>query len=286
MFSGIKGSKRALLALVFAAATGLAGNALAQESAEVTFWNSIKDSKNAAEYQAYLQAFPNGIFAPLARLRVQQLGSTGGPAPAPAGRQPAQAPPRQPSNPAAGTIDMSNMQIVAEIQSKLYNLNYDVKRFDGTMDDSTRDAIREWQERIEVTATGELTDAQLQRLRNSRPPRSWAAVAYTANGTIGRTWSRPSRKDAEDTALEECRRRAGRNADCTMQSAGDTACVAVATYRATVGETVYYGGRSSLKPNLQEAITAAMDQCQRAERSNGTCASRTAVCGDGSHERQ
>ena len=62
----------------------LANQATAQvlaqaESAEVTFWNSIKDSKNAAEYQAYLQAFPNGVFAPLARLRVQQLsGSTAG----------------------------------------------------------------------------------------------------------------------------------------------------------------------------------------------------------------
>ena len=243
------------------------------ENAEVAFWNSIKDSKSAAEFEAYLQAFPNGVFAPLARLRVRQLGGVIG----------------KPATPAApktaGAVDMNNKQLVTEIQAKLFNLNYDVKRQDGLPDDSTREAIREWQEKIEVTVTGELTEALLQRLRESRAPAIWGSIAYTANGTIGRAWNRPNRQDAEDTALAECRRRAGRNADCSTQSAGDAACVAVATYRATISETVYYGARVSLKPKLQDAIAAAMEQCERAERSNGTCASRTSLCADGSHEK-
>jgi peptidoglycan hydrolase-like protein with peptidoglycan-binding domain len=267
--------------------------AQAQGDAEIAFWNSIKDSKNAAEYQAYLQAFPNGVFAPLARIRVQQFGGS-------AGNQPPQAPPMQqpprqaqpqiqpPNQPApfqAGGIDMTNTQVVAEIQSKLYNLNYDIKRFDGVPDDSTTTSIREWQERINVQPTGILTDALLQRLRNSRTPTVWGSLAYTANGTIGRAWNRPTRLDAEEAALAECRRRAGRNAECSTQSAADSACLAAATYRATIGETVYFGARVSLKPRLQEAIDGAMQQCQAAERSQGTCQSRVSFCADGSHER-
>lgn len=36
---------------------------------ELEFWQSIKDSTHAADYEAYLQAYPNGKFAPLAKSR-------------------------------------------------------------------------------------------------------------------------------------------------------------------------------------------------------------------------
>ena len=51
----------------------LAGVRSSRESqaADLAFWESIKDSTNPAEYEAYLQAFPEGIFAPLARARVR-----------------------------------------------------------------------------------------------------------------------------------------------------------------------------------------------------------------------
>jgi formylglycine-generating enzyme required for sulfatase activity len=39
---------------------------------EIEFWNSIKDSKNAADYEAYLEVYPNGRFAPLAKVRAQR----------------------------------------------------------------------------------------------------------------------------------------------------------------------------------------------------------------------
>jgi carboxyl-terminal processing protease len=41
---------------------------------ETTFWNSIKDSKSAADYQAYLSQYPNGTFAGLAKNRLADLG--------------------------------------------------------------------------------------------------------------------------------------------------------------------------------------------------------------------
>ena len=76
------------IAVLCALLLGLAGPTViaraqepAQNAAEIAFWNSVKDSKNPAELQAYISAFPNGLFAQLARLRLEQLQR----APAPSG---------------------------------------------------------------------------------------------------------------------------------------------------------------------------------------------------------
>ena len=42
-------------------------------SAEITFWNSVKDSRNPAEIAAYLDKYPNGTFAPIAKIRLESL---------------------------------------------------------------------------------------------------------------------------------------------------------------------------------------------------------------------
>jgi formylglycine-generating enzyme required for sulfatase activity len=47
------------------------------EQFELTFWNSIKDSKQVSDYEAYLHAYPKGRFASLARARIDQLRATG-----------------------------------------------------------------------------------------------------------------------------------------------------------------------------------------------------------------
>ena len=41
--------------------------------AETTLWQAVKDSSNANDYQAYLDAYPTGVFAPLARARIRAL---------------------------------------------------------------------------------------------------------------------------------------------------------------------------------------------------------------------
>lgn len=73
--------------VLLAAALLLAAPAAAQQAdpADLAFWQSIQNSQNPAEYRAYLQAFPNGRFAALARVRAGQGGApTGAPAAAPA----------------------------------------------------------------------------------------------------------------------------------------------------------------------------------------------------------
>ncbi|THC45285.1 hypothetical protein C2862_05765 [Massilia sp. Mn16-1_5] len=43
------------------------------EQFELAFWNSIKDSTHAGDYEAYLKAYPKGRFAALAQARIARL---------------------------------------------------------------------------------------------------------------------------------------------------------------------------------------------------------------------
>ena len=40
---------------------------------ELAFWEAIKDSDSADMFRAYLDAFPNGIFAQIARIKITQI---------------------------------------------------------------------------------------------------------------------------------------------------------------------------------------------------------------------
>jgi hypothetical protein len=46
-----------------------------QRREDVVFWESIEDSHNPHVYRAYLDQFPTGVFAALAKLRIDQLES-------------------------------------------------------------------------------------------------------------------------------------------------------------------------------------------------------------------
>ena len=58
-----------LLCLCLLLRSAGAAGAEATDPADLVFWRSIEQSSNPAEYKAYLDAFPTGRFAPLARLR-------------------------------------------------------------------------------------------------------------------------------------------------------------------------------------------------------------------------
>src|SRR5262249_10920567 len=49
------------------------------DSVEVAFWNSIVNSTNPADFQAYLKNYPKGAFVDLANNRLAALGSAGTP---------------------------------------------------------------------------------------------------------------------------------------------------------------------------------------------------------------
>ena len=70
-------------------------NARQHDATEITFWESVRGSRNPDDLEAYLRRYPAGAFVDLARNRLQELKRTATTAPAPA--PPAVQPQRPPS---------------------------------------------------------------------------------------------------------------------------------------------------------------------------------------------
>jgi hypothetical protein len=246
-----------------------AATAPVNDAAEIAFWNSVKDTRNPRELQAYIQAYPTGTFSTLARLRINALEedarAKAAPPPPPPAPKPAPAP--------APVADLSDPAVMREIQVKLY----------GVLDAPTQTAIRDWQKRAEFTPTGTLLPDQLARLRASTPSSTWGAMAYTARAYVATVSNRPSRADAEQAARNECKRRQGKNADCTVVTAADKACMAIAVYKTQTGKTIHWGAYSALRPEIGDAIAEAMRSCNAQQFSKGSCVQRATLCADGSN---
>lgn len=84
-----------------ATSTGGAGRSSDETTLELAFWDSIRNSRDAGDYAAYLEQYPSGRFAALARSRLRSLGST--PASAATPPQAALVPPAAAPGPAGGT---------------------------------------------------------------------------------------------------------------------------------------------------------------------------------------
>lgn len=71
------------------------------QEVELVYWKEIKDSTDAEEFRAFLNKFPTGIYADLARKRLERIPVSRGPAAAPAKPSvpsaPAAAPPAPPT---------------------------------------------------------------------------------------------------------------------------------------------------------------------------------------------
>lgn len=292
----------------------------AQRQADITFWTSIKDSKTAEEYEAYLQAFPTGIFAPLAKLRIKQLASGSGspapaapapsvaqPAPPPGPPEPESGPPAagapaappiqsaQPDNPppppagataqpSSSMVDYTNREFMLSLQEKLYNLNYDIEKLTGVFDNDTYKAVVAVQRVLKQTQNGELTDSQWREIERARVSNVWGAISYNANSTHSFSFKRASRRDAENNARAACKRRAGRSAKCNVMAAKDNQCIAMAKYRQRWGSDTHFGVRVYRAGDVQRAEDNAMQQCQQVNRSRGRCELVRTFCANGSHQ--
>ncbi|NKJ40977.1 hypothetical protein FHW94_000421 [Novosphingobium sp. SG720] len=107
----------ALAGLVLAAAGMVPPSAQAQaapgpdatdKTMELEFWRGVAGSSDPALYEAYLQQFPNGTFAPLARVKLTALHrvATPGQAPAQGAPAPVSAPAPAPAPPAAAAVPL------------------------------------------------------------------------------------------------------------------------------------------------------------------------------------
>jgi len=64
----------ALAALMLFATPVVAASDPPVQSAEVVFWKSISSSTDADDFVAYLERYPHGVFAPLARNKLKRMG--------------------------------------------------------------------------------------------------------------------------------------------------------------------------------------------------------------------
>jgi peptidoglycan hydrolase-like protein with peptidoglycan-binding domain len=95
-------------------------------------------------------------------------------------------------------------EVVREVQTRLYYLNYSISKFDGVMSDETLVAIRMLQTDMIQSATGKLTRAQLAALRRAKVATVWGALAWIGQqGSVA--FQLPDRAAAERDARAQCR---------------------------------------------------------------------------------
>ena len=169
---------RVLAGVVLLAAISAPGRSMAEgpPATELLFWSSIKDSQDPADFRAYLETFPDGTFAPLARIRIGRFGT---------------------AEPAA-VLDMSPMRMEepsTEVTEASLHLNASQRRHiqlgltaeghdpgpaDGIFGRGTRAVIRQWQAARGAAATGYLDDAAAKALLAAGQKRAAESTAVEA----------------------------------------------------------------------------------------------------------
>ncbi len=152
-----------------AAAAPSANGAAAGQSQEDLLWESAQHSNMRADYQAYLDAYPNGFFARMAKNRIASLET---PAALPSDKETpaAPAPSEKDWKAEIGTADTEKALDLApadqkEIQQRLTALNLYKGPATGALDPATRLALTEWQKQQGVAPTSFLGSIQLAALR-------------------------------------------------------------------------------------------------------------------------
>ena len=145
-----------------------------RQAEENLLWESAEKSNLAADYQAYLDAFPNGVFARMAKNRIASMESERTSAPAAAPQALAM---REPTGPkedelkdnvaTADTERALNLSPAGEkeVQQRLTVIDVYKGPATGTLDDATRSALAEWQKKRGYAPTSFLNFAELAALR-------------------------------------------------------------------------------------------------------------------------
>jgi len=146
---------------------------------EVVFWQSIQNSTDPADYQAYLDQYPNGSFVALARTRMEGL-KTKTAENTRSGEQ------LVTTTPADGTVSTAEeeerslgltRQGRSRVQLALTLLGYKTGGTDGSFGPKSRAAITAWQTDQHETATGYLTAKQHGAILDAAAPKltAWDA---------------------------------------------------------------------------------------------------------------
>jgi hypothetical protein len=280
---------------------------------ELELWSKVRDSNNPAEIESFLSAFPNGRLAPIARERLNGLRAKPPEGPIAGGDQGSRPPPRnsiapagpsrvdfnpsaiiggspnslppelRPNAPNTVTPVALTTGVVAEVQERLYNLNYNPGPINGRLEQATSTAITVFQRNHSLPQTGQIDEGFLTALRDAKIPTDWAALAFHARGAYSAVWQRPSRRQAENEAMTECQRRA--HGKCTLATAAGAQCIGLANAGGRSRRNRSFQAYSFLAADLYNARGSVIDFCRRESPFPDTCEVRTAICADGSQNR-
>jgi uncharacterized caspase-like protein len=147
-----------------------------RHSEENLLWESAQHSNLAGDYQAYLSAFPNGVFAQMAKNRIATMEDARASTPPTAAPQSlAMTEPIGPKEDElknnVGTVDTEralNLSAAAEkeVQQRLSVMDLYKGPATGALDEATRSALVEWQKNRGFAPTSFLNFAQLAALRS------------------------------------------------------------------------------------------------------------------------
>jgi hypothetical protein len=145
-----------------------------RQAQENLMWESAQHSNLGADYQAYLSAFPGGVFAQMAKNRIASMESARTSAPTPTPQTLAMIEATGPKDDAlkdniatADTERTLNLGTAGEkeVQQRLTVLDLYKGPVTGTLDQATRAALAEWQKKRGFAPTSFLDSAQFAALR-------------------------------------------------------------------------------------------------------------------------
>ncbi len=167
---------------------------------ELLFWESVKDSTNPADLQAYLDRYPNGVYAALARNRLQALQGAAAPAAA---------------EEAAKLVEAALDLGIRErrlIQLGLAAEGFDPGDADGLFGRKTRGAIGGWQSSRGEEAT-EYLDVESAKLLMSSGRKRQAQEQEAARQAASEAERLRGEQEARERAQREAQERARREAE-------------------------------------------------------------------------
>jgi hypothetical protein len=226
---------------------------LVQPNFELAFWDSIKNEKNPRLFEAYLNRYPNGAFAEIAKVMLQdaKVAALHGAA-----------------DVAGDKAAITDPVLVREARERLYELNFDPGPFNGPVGEAARRAIREFQQMSNLSPDGEMSQGLLRRLREAGQLKPWGAIVYARSmEKWGMAWSQESRQAAVASARSSC----GSEAQCPVEiSFFGTECGAFAHSDSSWAIVA--------RKSIQQAKETALSDCGKRGRS---CRIIAAVCADG-----
>jgi hypothetical protein len=167
-------------------------------------------------------------------------------------------------------IPIKDTILLRELSDRLYEHNFDPEPPDSK--NGMRVAIRQFQQKTDMTPTGDATEGVLTRLRKMDDLKPWGSIVYNlGSGKFGISWKQASRRAAVDEALASC--------------SGGKCSIELSFYGTRCGAFAASGRSWSLmqRDTVQRAKDAALDECNKTGKS---CRIIDAVCADGTGRHQ